>query len=172
MTDQTASMAVQKGIDIAEFVRLGGALSGEVAVRDLPRLRDFVIMGDERLQYELRGALSPRLEAQITCIIRGLVALECQRCLAAFEHPVATNSTLVFVDDESKLPPMEEENESIDYVVAGAVLDVPGLLEDEIILALPIAPRHEAGDCKASAQGQSGDDKSSPFAALARLKRN
>lgn len=171
MTDQTVAMSTKGVIDVAEFARLGTTLSGDVGVRDLPRLQDLVVMGDERLHYELRGELNPRREAEITCIIHGLVSLECRRCLETFDHCIDTASTLVFVSDESKLPPVEEEDESIDYVVAEAPVEVRTLIEDEIILALPVAPRHAAGECKESAGSQSTDDKPSPFAALAGLKR-
>ena len=177
MTDQTVAMFTPSVIDVAEFARLGTTLSGDISVRDLPRLQDLVVMGDERLQYELRGEVNPRREAQIACIIHGLVSLECQRCLGTFDHCIDTASTLVFVSDESKLPPVEEEDESMDYVVAEAPMEVRALIEDEIILALPVAPRHAAGECKESPlskeskESKSTDDKPSPFAALARLKR-
>ena len=84
------------------------------------------------------------------------------------------SSTLVFVSDESKLPLVEEEDEATDYVVAESPLDVRALIEDEIILALPISPRHAPGECGESAAtpATASADKPSPFAALARLKRS
>ena len=164
-------MAMQEVIDIAEFTRLGRMLSGEVAVRDLSRLKDLIVAGDQHRRYEIRGGLSARREPQITCIICGFVALTCQRCFKAFEHRVDTHSTLIFVSDESKLPPVEDEDESTDYIVAKSPLGVQALVEDEVILALPISPRHETGKCGESALGPTSADRSSPFAALATLKR-
>ncbi|MBA2690160.1 MAG: DUF177 domain-containing protein [Burkholderiales bacterium] len=168
MTDQPALQV----IDIAEFARLKNTLTGEIDATDLSRLHDFIVPGEQRLHYELRGELTARREAQITCIIRGAVSLQCQRCLEAFGHPLAIHSTLVFVADESLLPAIEDEDESIDYVVADAsTLGVVEFIEDEIILDLPLVPRHEP-QCQGLAKQLARDDAQSPFAALARLKRN
>jgi uncharacterized protein len=171
-TDQSVALAMQELIDVAEFARLGRTLSGEVAVRDLLRLKDLIISGDQHIRYEISGSLSGRREPQITCIICGFVSLTCQRCLEAFDHRVDALSTLIFVSDESKLPPVGEEDDSTDYVVAESPLDVQALVEDEVILALPISPRHEPGECGESAAATASVDKPSPFAALARLKRS
>jgi uncharacterized protein len=66
------------------------------------------------------------------------------------------------------LPKDELENDEVDVIEVGAGdrLDVLALIEDEIILALPLAPRHEScglprTDC--------GAGRESPFAVLAGL---
>jgi uncharacterized protein len=156
-------------IDVAEFARLGKVFAGEVGVGDFPRLQDLIVAGQERLHYKVQGALTIRREAQITCIIRGSVLLECQRCLGTFNYAIDISSGLVFVTDESQLPPIEEEDELVDYVVAEKVANLLAIIEDEIILALPLAPRHEGG-CGESARQQGMGEKPSSFAALNKLK--
>jgi uncharacterized protein len=163
-------MILQQVIDVAEFAFQEKTLAGEIRARDLQRLQDLIVPGEEMLRYEIHGAFSARREAQITCTIHGSILLECQRCLGTFNHVVDLCSTLVFVADESHLPAIEDEDESVDYVVAEKTLDVLALIEDEVILALPLAPRHEAGECKESAARQITDAKPSPFAALSKLK--
>src|SRR5436190_23645231 len=116
MADQSIVMASPQVIDIAEFTRHGRTLAGEVKVRDLTRLQDLIVSSEKQLHYEVRGGLSARRESQITCIIRGSVSLECQRCAGAFDHELAIRSTLVFVGDESQLPAIEDEDEEVDYL--------------------------------------------------------
>jgi uncharacterized protein len=164
-------MAMIDAVDIVEFARQSSVLEGEIGAEDLPRLHDVLVAGEQRLRYELRAGWSSRREPQITCTIEGLVKLECQRCLGIYEHQIKAHSTLVFVSDESKLPPIEEEDESVDYVVADKRLNVSLLLEDEVILSLPLAPRHTKGECEQSLRHPMEQETSSPFAALTKLKR-
>ncbi|HVK53972.1 MAG TPA: YceD family protein [Burkholderiales bacterium] len=158
-------------IDIAEFTRLEKIIDGSIAVIDLPRLKDLVLVGDQTLQYTVRGDLTARREARITCTIHGFVSLECRRCLGAFAHALEIHSTLIFLPDESQLPLLEDEDDSIDYLVGEKTLDLFALIEDEIILALPLAPRHGAGECEKSEGQRTSGGKPSPFAVLAKLKR-
>jgi uncharacterized metal-binding protein YceD (DUF177 family) len=60
--------------------------------------------------------------------------------LDTFRHPVSIDDRLVLVDDESRLPPMQEESDKEDYLVADEPLDVLELVEDAVILALPMIP--------------------------------
>lgn len=165
-------MVTPPRIDIAEFARLAKTLTGEVEVKELPRLHDLIASGERRLRYELHGTCTPRREPQITCTILGLVSLECQRCLRPFDLSLDISSQLVFVGDETLLPAIEDEGESVDYVVAESPLDVLALIEDEVILALPLVPRHDVGECEEAAAHSSKTSKLSPFATLARVKPN
>jgi uncharacterized metal-binding protein YceD (DUF177 family) len=46
------------------------------------------------------------------------------------------------------------------------------MLEEEILLSLPIAPKHELGACQAADGKNTQRDEKNPFAVLAKLKRN
>ncbi|MES2354757.1 MAG: YceD family protein [Pseudomonadota bacterium] len=161
-----------QSIDIKDFTRLGSVLVGDVKVSDLSRLQNLIVPGQEELRYELQGGFSARHEPQITCIMRGAISLQCQRCLGSFSYLVDIDATLVFVGSESELPAIEEENESVDYMVAQEKLDLVDLIEEEVILALPFAPRHDEGECDEWLEQEAASDKPSPFAALTKLKRS
>jgi uncharacterized protein len=61
------------------------------------------------------------------------------------------------------------EIDDLDAVAADRELDVWALVEDEVLLAQPMASRHEAGECQAAvATGRDG--ATSPFAVLAGMK--
>lgn len=143
---------------------------GSFRPADLERLED-AIAGDEgELRYRIEAGLDPRRRKVVWCIIEGFVFLTCQTTLDAFRHDLAIRETLVLVDDESHLPPMEEESESEDYLVAAEPLDIRDLVEDAVLLALPMMPR------KPGLEGAKGGveealPKESPFAALAGLKK-
>jgi uncharacterized protein len=87
-------------------------------------------------------------------------------------HPLDIDRRLVLVETEDELPALEEEPEDEDYVVARHELDLPRLVEDEVILDLPMIPR----SVESSAEAQNEKDStawssSSPFAVLAALKK-
>jgi uncharacterized protein len=147
---------------------------GELAPGDLPRLRELVASPEGSLRFQVSARLDPQRRKLVSCIIKGFAQLTCQVTMEAFRHDIDVSDRLVLVDDESALPPIETEPEEEDYVVADGPLDVRTLVEDAVILALPMIPRKPgaappAGSGKAGA-GAGEPRKESPFAALKRPK--
>ena len=70
---------------------------------------------------------------------------------------------LEFVNDEEELTQEEIEDDTRDFLPAQSELDVVALIEDELILDLPSAPRHET--CALPDAGQ-GTGRVSPFSVL------
>lgn len=145
-------------------------LKGAFVPADLDRLEGTV--ADERgeLRYEVSAALDKQRRKVVSCIIEGFVFLICQNTLEAFRHEISIRDRLVLVDDEGGLPSVEEEGEEEDYVVVDGPLDIRDLVEDAVLLALPMVPRKPGveGEVKREA-GEVA--KPSPFAALASLKK-
>ena len=79
------------------------------------------------------------------------------------------NADFVLVSDESEIPSEEDDVEDHDYIVAEAEMDVLQLVEDEILLALPYAPKHEIKDCAVKAE-VNALKAPNPFAALRDFK--
>jgi uncharacterized protein len=75
-------------------------------------------------------------------------------------------SELLLAESEREIEAADDE---IDRVLAGNAMDVAQLVEDEVLLALPMAPRHEK--CAGSREGAETGGRASPFAELAKLKR-
>ena len=148
--------------------------SGDLAPADLPRLRELVASPEGHLHYEVSARLDPQRRKLVSCIINGFAQLTCQVTMEVFRHDIEVSDRLVLVDDESALPPIETEPEEEDYVVADGPLDVRTLVEDAVILALPMIPR-KPGSASPAGSGKAGDSageprKESPFAALKRPK--
>jgi DUF177 domain-containing protein len=98
--------------------------------------------------------------------------LICQRCLGVLAYPLSLNRRLMLVPDEQGLPKIEEEDVDVDCIVAQSEMDVSALIEDEIILGLPIAPSHDWGHCAGALHpADSAGDERGPFSALAALTK-
>ena len=85
------------------------------------------------------------------------------------KFPLAIKSRLQLIAPGEDWPDDDLEDDSADAIAAETALTVLSLVEDETLLALPIAPRHEQCESPSASAGGLG---SSPFAALADLKKH
>jgi len=111
-------------VPIASFERLGGALysrEGEIEVT----LR---FGHDEQGRRILAGSMA------------GALQLECQRCLSPYALPIDLELALILVESDSEAETLPEE---LDALVVGdrRSMHTVDMLEDDLILALPIVPR-------------------------------
>ncbi|MES2772127.1 MAG: YceD family protein, partial [Pseudomonadota bacterium] len=98
--------------------------------------------------------------------------LRCQRCLEPLPYPLQLNSLLELVETENDLTQEQLEDDSREFIVAQKELDVLALIEDEVILSLPVSPRHEL--CALPQNADVSTTKTAkilPFATLASLKK-
>src|SRR5439155_26622886 len=107
-----------------------------------------------------------------SCIIEGFVFLTCRSTLDTFRHPVSIDDRLVLVGDESRLPPMEEESDTEDYLVVDGPLDILELVEDAVILELPMMARKLGIEWKEAETKADAEAKASAFAKLSSLKKS
>ncbi|WP_243694733.1 YceD family protein [Crenobacter luteus] len=158
-------------IDPLAFAREGGALSGDVAVATLGE-RALEALADTRgtLRYTLAGSVDKLQRPRLSIRIEGEVTVLCQRCLEPMVEALELVSQITFFTDEQKLEDAVEADENLDAVMAEAELDVMALIEDEIIMGLPVSPKHET--CERDVLGSVKVDKPNPFAVLATLKKN
>jgi uncharacterized protein len=153
-------------IDGLQFARGAETLQGTLDSSRLSRLAELRCTVQD-LSYKLRG----RTDAQGRCWLQvsaeGTLTLDCQRCLGPVTYPLALRSELLLAQSEQEIDAAEDD---LDRVLAGAEMDVGRLVEDEVILALPMVPRHE--QCGARTDGaDSVDGRPLPFEGLAKLKR-
>jgi uncharacterized protein len=90
-----------------------------------------------------RGSLFLRLT------ISGEVGLTCQRCLGEMPYAVELERTLYLARNEAEMERLDALPDS-DAIQAGETLGLVELVEDEVLLSLPLAPMHAEGECPAS----------------------
>jgi len=163
-----ALMSARAVIDGLEFVRSAAELSGEVLVTDLDRLADRLKDRGGTLRYKLVGNLDARQRPRLRVVVAGRISLECQRCLGRLPYDVALDSSLLVLAEGENGDTAEVDD--LDAVAADPVMDVWSLVEDEVLLELPMAPRHVDGECHAMAEAER-KLAASPFAVLAQLKQ-
>ncbi len=138
-----ACMSNEFVIDGISFTKKSESLQGKIAVSSLERLRDDLASSQGEIEFRLQGEMDGQQRHSLTLSISGRVMLTCQRCLADMAHSLNLTSRLVLVARESELPDLNDEDDQIDVVLASTKMNILDLLEDEIILALPVAPKHD-----------------------------
>lgn len=159
--------------ELRKLVASGGRLTGTVALAQLQRLGTVLLSSGGVVEVELRGTVDEEGFRLVTGSVRGSLQLECQRCLQPMRHDVDATFALALVwrDEEiAALPP------SVDGLVVGTdPYDLYDLVEEELLLALPLAPRHEDA-CQVPGFEPEPDEHPepaapNPFSALAGFKR-
>ena len=102
------------------------------------------------------------------------VELACQRCNEAFEHILELDFCFSPVKDAEAADDLPSLYDAIELDENGEV-NLRELVEDELLLAIPLIPRHELEDCQAPADSVWGElpeelDKPNPFDVLKQLK--
>ena len=156
-------------IDSLDFAINGRKISDVVPIAEMPRLLGELDSSQGILSYTVHGGLdswgTPLLDVRVS----GDCRLRCQRCLNAMNYPVCIEARLM-LRDQAGLDALGDDDEAFDSILAEAHLDVLNLLEEEILLSLPIAPRHEPGDCLVAGGESASRDAKNPFAVLTKLK--
>ncbi len=183
-------------LDMAAFAADGAVLSGHWPGHTLARLAELQTppqdMGPPDVAWQARGERRPAAgepELWLALTADAPVWLTCQRCLQPMKEPLVLDRRLRFVHGESQAETLDAESDD-DVLALGRWLDLRELVEDELLLALPLVPRHavcpqplpmevrlepESGDgvddaADADPEPDPADKKPNPFAALLALK--
>jgi len=160
-------------IDAFEFCRLKERLEGETPVLDLKRLAAECVNPSGALQWSVVGGLNPLGYPQLTLSVAAAVPLICQRCVAPFDFDFASQSIVVLAKSEEQADEIDDAiaDDTIDVIVGSRTMNVMELIEDESLLALPLAPKHDVCPGTPLIDEVKPDSKPSPFAVLKNIKQ-
>jgi uncharacterized protein len=137
-------------------------------VSGFPRLRDLLASDQGEVQYAVQGTRDERGRPSLQLQVRGNLELRCQRCLEPMPHEVDEDQLLVLAATQDEIDADPTDGSAPDRVLGGRQMSLRELVEDQLILALPYAPRH-AGCTAAEEKDEEGT--ASPFAGLRGMLR-
>ena len=161
-----------KPLDVDRLSRGGAEVDFDIPLTALPRLASRAAMGGSA-----RGSV--RFERQSGTAVAdlsfgGTARLQCQRCMQAMELPLRSAVRVALLASEEQAGALPEQIEPM--LAPDGWISVADLVEEELLLALPIVALHEAGDCPARTaadeRGPAGPDDQAtqrPFARLGEL---
>lgn len=170
-------------LDMRAFAESAAEISGRWPVRGFERLVEATHADappddgshvEWRALGELRPARGGEPEIWLHLVASTRLALECQRCLQPVSTELDVDRRFRFVAGEDEAARIDAESED-DVLALARHLDLHELVEDELLLALPLVPRHETCVLPLPADGGEAEepepDRPHPFASLAALKR-
>jgi uncharacterized protein len=169
-------------LNLQALAQDGQLWSEATPLQDLQRLADEAqgLAPDAAVQWQARAELRPQAGAEdqvwLHLSAQASVPLTCQRCMAAVSTPLEVDQWYRFVESEEVAMAEDDEAEE-DLLVMVPQFDLLALLEDELLMALPLVPMHET--CPVTPVFSAGDPaveaaqaKPNPFAVLGQLKKN
>jgi uncharacterized protein len=160
--------------DVFSLARNGVQLTGQISVASLTRLHGDLSDHTGVLTYLVVGRVGDKGNLFMDITIDGAMNMVCQRCLEPVNQLVVVGNTLQLVELEEELDNEEEElaailagDNSPEKIVGTREFNIFDLLEDEVILSLPMSVTHDVCDKQLP---MSVGETASPFDALLKLK--
>jgi uncharacterized protein len=97
----------------------------------------------------------PRLKMNLS--LKGQMHLICQRCMQPCLVEIDESRQFVFLANEALADAFPMEDDALEPLVMCSQFDLLGTMEDEILLSLPLIPKHSVGVCEAAAAGPKAD---------------
>ena len=147
----------------------GGRLQGRLQLENMRRLAEIIYQDTGTVQYHLRlgrdefGFSYIRGDYQVT------LQLVCQRCLNPFTLPLSNEINIGLAASSEQLEKLPSHYEPM--LLTTDEVSLLTLIEDEVLLGVPMVPVHPQGDCLAAAQiARHAPDRENPFAVLKQLR--
>jgi uncharacterized protein len=163
-------------LDAVRLAADGASLERRFPLAGFPRLADSLVTSEgdatARLSFHevAQGVAGCELEVQAT------VSLRCKRCLEPVAVPLHSVARLAFVAGEAGAAALPEGVEAV--TADPHAVDLNAAVEDELLLSLPLVPRHEdelcgpRADARAAAEDEEPPAATRPFAGLRDLLKH
>ncbi|NMM77081.1 hypothetical protein B2J88_12175 [Rhodococcus sp. SRB_17] len=168
-------------LDVKAFAQAGAQLAGHDSLLQYERLAQEAqgLHPDLRVDWQARGELralaGDSSDLWLHLKVQASFPMVCQRCLTPVDVPLEVDRSFRFVADEATAEALDDDVEE-DLLALSREFDLHELIEDELLMALPVVPRHDV--CPTAVPMASSEDdfeaasaeKPNPFAALASLR--
>jgi uncharacterized protein len=159
--------------------------AGFLSVLDLPRVAEEVttVLPGDGFNWEVHTHFehSPGSEPQqiMGLDLKGRLHLTCQRCLQGCAVDLDEKRQFIFLATETQADDYPLEDEDLEPLVASQQFNLLETIEDEILLSIPLIPKHPEGFCEPHAsvfgendRGEALPERENPFNILKNMKKN
>lgn len=163
-------------VDPVKAAAGGRRFAGTMPLAWMQRVSDLIAGDEGEIAFRLAFDRDTQGHVRVAVHISGHVPLVCQRTLVVYDHPLDAGTEVAVVESEAAAATLPEDCEPV--ICSDRRLALVRLVEEELLLALPLVPRRPDteppdGDSIAAPDDEPQDDgpDSGPFAELARLRR-
>lgn len=157
------------------YAEQGVSLHGTLSIADMHRLSSSIASNEGDAEIKMTFGVDDQDISFLRGHVKAQLSLQCQRCMETFSFHVENDFNYALMSDEEDSSNLPEQYDPV--VVHHGILMLGEMVEDEIILSLPIVPMHDPKSCKAKlpfaiveSQQTSNTDQESPFKVIELLK--
>jgi len=162
-----------ESIDPIQLAERGARLTGTLPLKSMPRMAPGSLAGSEDIIVDLSFE---RSEGEKIFLMHGTLHVHlrvtCQRCLEAMDLELEATPWVILMKAGERLAQSESD---ADILVVDKPLSLSALVEDELLLAMPMVPMHDPDRCPARSYvarvRRVGELGKNPFAVLSRMKK-
>ncbi|HWK53461.1 MAG TPA: YceD family protein [Hyphomicrobiales bacterium] len=165
-------------LDAVRLFARNGSIVASLPLGRLPRFTEHLLDSEGQVAVALHFGHDEEERQHLSGTLRVEVRLRCQRCMEPLPLALECELDLLVFDSEAELQALPDEEDALDALVVDSErgLDVLAVIEDELLLSLPLVPMHPASDCSETLNAyqrkqEESQERSNPFAVLASLKR-
>lgn len=164
-------------IEPYKLARDAGVLEGDIPLEKCHRVLDALMNSDGHCHVRLEFDIDPQRIRFVRGTLKGLFQVPCQRCMQAMPFEVDSEFLLALAASDEAAANLPKQYEPL--IVEDEKLELLPVIEDEILLTLPIAAYHDEGDCSVTSEmlvsGEAEEVQpetkpENPFSVLAQLK--
>lgn len=169
-----------RGLDMKAFAQSGGVREQQGRLADFSRLSQEAAgrFPDEPVRWRAVGeqrAAGGAAQPWLHLTAETSLTVTCQRCLEPVALALSVDRWFRFVADEATAE-LEDEEAEEDVLVLDPAFDLAGLVEDELLMELPLVPSHAVCPTAVTLEHvdpdfeQAQEAKPNPFGVLAGMK--
>lgn len=176
MSGRAPESRLPEYVDPYHLANNGESLEGTMDIRGMDRLQPLLQEQGAPIRVSLVFSLDDRRIPVISGRVRAQLPLLCQRCLETMIRDVDAEFSLAVVKSPAQAERLPANLEPL--LLEDGNLSLRTLIEDELLLALPLVARHDPRECHVGAELEADagapveEEKKNPFAVLESLKKN
>jgi len=147
-------------------------LHGALKIREMQRLVPSLHSDEGEIEVSMEFGKDEQGIFIVRVHLKGSLILQCQRCMKPFNYGIMREFMTGIVTDEKEAANLPEEYEAV--VVTEGVLIIQDMIEDELIVELPLVPMHDLTGCGATLPLVAGSgeplEKENPFNVISILR--
>lgn len=161
-------------VDPFRFADNGISLNGSLLIKDMPRLCSSLFSDEGEVSVDMTFEIDEQNIKYIKGHLATHLTLQCQRCLEPFKYEIISDFLLGIVHTEEEAERLPERFDPL-VVVDGALM-LSDMIEEELIVSLPIVPMHDPKHCQAHLPFESDSkasaevEKENPFKVIELLR--
>jgi len=144
-------------------------VQGKFALAEMQRIHESLCATDGEVFFEWLFSLDEAQRPMIRGWIKTTLPMICQRCLQPMQWQIDTAVSLMILSNEAEEDALSDEVDAL--TLHTTPVTMRELVENELILAIPLVPKHEVCPVNEYALSDNSEEKYHPFAALKSFKK-